>query len=621
VTGTRKPTLGALLLAALVAAALALAPAAGAATGGIAAPHAGTPAPAPPPATLTLAPAAAKHRAAPVKLAPPATVRVGRVALGTTPEGTLAVLTAIRYPIQALGREMSADIRIAIPGRDFHSIVTDRVSAGGLRKGDRRRSFTFVHEFPLHPRVAAAVLLAQGEGKPVEVRVTANGAIDVNGDGKPDLSSSDSRASVLPLTPLAPAYGSGAKPATNGKRADAATAAKPFCASIPRLRLNPGQRVEYPLPACSRPVDWKVLEQPQSGSARVIGNAIAIQAPKQPGPMEFTLPVGPTVEVDVATPKAVSVRAIGDSVTAGFGYYSDGSLMSLLDLYECKPAGQFLNDACSSNSTSTHDTEKAEPVPYAPDYGLANNVSWAAQWANKYDVTNYENLAVSGSEPVNWAPGGSLYATTKAVEAEDPDYILMTVGANPILSETLFGADPMGCALYADIFGNYAECVEAAFAKVDLRGELRSLYTDLVTRTESTIYLMQYHLAIPSSALLYSSTQIAEIGVLMNRTIAEVAAEVSPSRLHVVTPPQFATGLDLEPVVAATYECGYYLTDKVDGPSVQSTLTQDQLQVLHPLEFCPQKKGEAPWVISGDTGIHPSAEGYFQMASRVPAPN
>jgi hypothetical protein len=32
-------------------------------------------------------------------------------------------------------------------------------------------------------------------------------------------------------------------------------------------------------------------------------------------------------------------------------------------------------------------------------------------------------------------------------------------------------------------------------------------------------------------------------------------------------------------------------------------------------------EGEEPWVISGDTGIHPSAEGYFHMASGIPAPN
>ncbi len=598
-TGTRKPALRA-LLAALVTGALALAPAAG---------------------------AAKQHQ--PVKLAPPVKVKVGRVALGTLPEGTPAVLTAIRYPIEALGREMSADIRVAIPGRDFHSIATDIVGAGGLRKGDRRRSFTFVHEFPLHPRVAAAVLLAQSEGKPVRVKVTASGAIDVNGDGKPDISSAARQTAVLPLTPLVPSYGSGGKRSGGGKRAASdktkraatAKAAKAFCASIPRLRLEPGQRVEYPLPACTAPVTWKVKGQPAAGSARVAREALVIQAPKQPAPMTIGLSTGPPVQVTVVEPKDLSVRAIGDSVTAGYGYYDDAREMPIYRLPECKPLGTHLNDACSSNSTATHETGKEEPISYAPDYGLANNVSWAAQWANAYGVTDYENLAVTGSEPKNWAPGGDLYATTKAVEAENPDYILMTMGANPILAETLFGLDPMGCAIYADIFGEYNRCVERAFAKVDLRTELHRLYADLVEHSTSTIYLMQYHLSIPSSALAYTSTQIAETAALMNQTIAEVAAEVSPTRLQVIAPPHFNVGLDIEPVSPAGSECGELVTDRVDGPSVQSAVTQAELHLLHPIEFCPQTEGEAPWVISGDTGIHPSAEGYFHMASRIPAPN
>ncbi len=607
-TGTRKLALRALLPVALVAGALALVPAATAS-----------------PASA-LAPTAKRFQ--PVKLAPPVKVKVGRVALGTLPEGTPAVLTAIRYPIQALGREMSADIRVTIPGRNFHSTVTDIVGAGGLRKGDRRRSFTFVHEFPLHPRVAAAVLVAQSEGRPVRIRVTASGAIDVNGDGKPDISSRDNRATVLPLTPLVPSYGSGAKRATNTtdratgpKPAATARTAKPLCASFPRLRLNPGQRVEYPLPACTAPVTWKVKGRPAAGSARIARDALVIQAPKQPAPMTIGLSSGPSVQVTVATPKLISVRAIGDSVTAGYGYYDDAREMPIYRLPECKPLGTHLNDACSSNSTATYETGVEEPISYAPDYGLANDVSWAAQWANAYGVTDYENLAVTGSEPKNWAPGGTLYATTKAVEAENPDYILMTMGANPILAETLFGLDPMGCAIYADIFGEYNRCVERAFAKVNLRTELHRLYADLVEHSTSTIYLMQYHLSIPSSALAYTSAQIAETAALMNQAIAEVAAEVSPTRLQVIAPPHFNVGLDIEPVSPAGYECGELVTDRVDGPSVQSAATQAELHLFHPVEFCPQAEGEAPWVISGDTGIHPSAEGYFHMASRIPAPN
>jgi len=53
---------------------------------------------------------------------------------------------------------------------------------------------------------------------------------------------------------------------------------------------------------------------------------------------------------------------------------------------------------------------------------------------------------------------------------------------------------------------------------------------------------------------------------------------------------------------------------------VQSTGTQDELEG-HALSFCSGPAGGGkPWVIDGDTGIHPSATGYTQMASQLPAP-
>jgi hypothetical protein len=70
-------------------------------------------------------------------------------------------------------------------------------------------------------------------------------------------------------------------------------------------------------------------------------------------------------------------------------------------------------------------------------------------------------------------------------------------------------------------------------------------------------------------------------------------------------------------VYPSKYSCGKYFPSAVDGPSVQSAATQAVLRVLHPLAFC---RGDSPWVISADTGIHPSALGYTQMASQVPAP-
>jgi lysophospholipase L1-like esterase len=411
---------------------------------------------------------------------------------------------------------------------------------------------------------------------------------------------------------------------------------------MPRFGVLPGRTKSLPLPACSRPLKWRIAEAPRAGKAVIEGGRLVYRAPrKQRGAVSLVLrgqPAGKAgtsaaagspgagEEAGVAAPVALTVgsgtapvvRAIGDSVTAGFGYYGDGASMPLVSLYECRPGAPY-NDACSSNSEVT--SAGGSVFEYAPDYGLANNISWAAQWANEYGVTNYENLAVSGSEPKDWAPGGVLYGTTQEVEAENPDYILMTIGANPLLSEMLFGAENMGCAIYADVFGEYASCIEKAFAGVALQAHLKALYSELVTKTQATIYLMQYPLTVPSSALAYDATQIAEMGQLLNREIAKVAAEVSPSRLHPIEPPHFNVGISVAPVYPSHYLCGHYLEEPVDGPSVQSAPTQTEFKYLHPLSYCPGPKPKGPnWVISGDTGIHPSATGYTQMASQIPAP-
>ncbi len=64
---------------------------------------------------------------------------------------------------------------------------------------------------------------------------------------------------------------------------------------------------------------------------------------------------------------------------------------------------------------------KAAKVEYSADYGLSNNVSWAAQWANAHGVTNFKNFAVSGSEPSDWFGKGQFAATSKERTTLFPD--------------------------------------------------------------------------------------------------------------------------------------------------------------------------------------------------------
>jgi lysophospholipase L1-like esterase len=572
--------------------------------------------------TATAGAATHKHKKPIQPLAKP---RIGRVALGETPSGDLALLVAVRYPIQAADRVMRIDAHFTTKAgtAPLAETVSQRLASGELRKPERRRTFTYVHEIDLKPRIARGLEAAWREGGRPKVTVEGEDGVDINGDGKNDfgwvVTPTKNLPLLKPLLPLSPATAS---------RATGSADAKPFCASVPVAGVAPGAGAEINLPACTKQVSWSVTAGPKGGTARIAGDVLKVTAPREAGTTTVKLNHATVVLKTVAGGGAgqllstVSagpvVRAMGDSVTAGYGYYSDGSSMSIFELPECKPFGAVLDDACSSNSTATK--SGLDEVPYAPDYGLANNISWAAQWANEYGVTNYKNFAISGSEPTNWAPGGDDYALTQKIEAENPNYILMTIGANPILAKTLFGLEPMACAIEADILGDYRLCVEEAFEAVHLRTELKRLYTNLVEKTTATIYVMQYHLAVPSSALAYTATQIAEMAKLMNETIAEVAQEVGSPRLQVISPPHFDVGVNLEPVYPATYSCSHF-GYTVDGPSVQSNPTQDGLTLTHPLSFCKgPASGGPPWIISGDTGIHPSAIGYAQMASQVPPP-
>jgi lysophospholipase L1-like esterase len=520
-----------------------------------------------------------------------AQVRIGRASLGQTADGYPSILVPVTYPIQLVGHSEPLEVTLLDPSgaRVFDRRVRVRLSGGSLRRPEQRRRFGFVHRIDLRDRPPVPV------GPGMRVGVHARGWLDADSDGNPEMIGADSGVQPLPLLPH-----------------------RSLCSTPAASRTRPGRRTTVQLPACTDPPRWRIVQQPEHGQAHLEGGSLVYRSGSGfRGTDTLTLSGGSEVRFTVGAAGSPVVRALGDSVTAGFGYYSNGTPMTIGRLLGCRPPASGFDDACSSNSLVTANTQK---LLYAPDYGLSNNISWAAQWANEHGVTNYENLAISGSEPANWAPGGAFHKTTEEIEAEDPDYILMTIGANPLLSEMLFGVDNMGCAIYSDVFGGYRECIEEAFAEVHLHERLKSLYEDLVAHTDATIYLMQYHLAVPSSALAYSAVQIAEMGQLLNGEIAAVAAAVNPQRLRVVTPPHFDVGIDLSPVYPSTFSCSS-LGYTVDGPSVQSTPTQKELLFLHPLSFCKGPEGgDPPWVISGDTGIHPSAAGYQEMAAQVPAP-
>jgi lysophospholipase L1-like esterase len=531
----------------------------------------------------------------------PPSVTIGGAAVGTS-GGQASLLVAVRYPIELADRVVKTRVALLDSSRRTVRAWTlrRRLGSGAVHLPERRRSFTFVHQIRLGPKLAAA-----HRGRWL-VRVDARGVLDIEGGGRAELRSSDH----------------GVLTATTGPRK------RLLCGSLPHLRVDPGKRVAVPLPACDRAIEWAVRGSDTRGSAQIEGEQLIYRAPKHfrgsdriqlvakqrgVGAHASGSSASASAEVTVGASNAV-VRAFGDSVTAGFGFLWSGEEMEEfpVGLYECRPEAKAFNDACSSNSYNEKSAEG--PPNYTIDYGLGNKVSWAAQWARAYGVTNYKNFAISGSEPKNWAPGGEFHKYLEDLENDKPDYVLFTLGANPLLSRVLIDLDTLKCELSEETF---RQCVEREFKVVELRKYLGEIYEELVNKTTATIYVMQYHLALPWSDVAYSSVQLAEFETLMNLEIAAVASRFSPQRLQVIEPPHFRAGIDLRPVFPAPFTCQGG-TLPVDGPSNQSLGTQFKYRYLDPFvkEFCPGPE----WIINRDTGIHPNTLGYARMASRVPKP-
>ncbi|MGE0067375.1 MAG: hypothetical protein AB7T48_08480, partial [Solirubrobacterales bacterium] len=320
-------------------------------------------------AALVLAPGAG---------AAPAKVGVGKVRLVEPLEGQSSLLIPVRYPIEMAGRVVR--LRVTLRGSDGMALrtstVSTRTNAGPRRMPERRHRFTFVHRLAIDPQLAPA--LRDGGS----VTALAVAPLDVDLDGKSEFLSTDSTTQ-----PLAPA-----------------ARASRLCASVPALRTNPGKPVGVELPVCASSARLKILSRPDQGNVRIRDGRLIYKPSRgfrgTAGAMLAALPpagaqasgrtsIQVPVQITVGAAEPPVVRALGDSVTAGFGYYDNGSLMSIARLFSCRPPVGKYDDACSSNSAVQNNTVKE--VEYAPDYGLSNNNSWVAQWANEHGATNFKN--------------------------------------------------------------------------------------------------------------------------------------------------------------------------------------------------------------------------------------
>lgn len=271
-------------------------------------------------------------------------------------------------------------------------------------------------------------------------------------------------------------------------------------------------------------------------------------APPLPGP-------GP---VDVTPDRQFTVRAIGDSVTAGFGYNASGKPVGL---------GRFLS-TCVLFSSSDH--------CQSPDV-VAYPAVWMRSAGLPLRYPSFANYAMTGSTPEDWIePNGPFHAKLDQVVADDPDVVLATLGGNPLLTDFAFGLLEHVCML--EVTGEQVRfCLQHKLVKYKTVPRLTRIYDRLLDATDATVGVFLYHKTYPKTVthkkadILFSELNSA---IATAFTKARMQRAGQAGRLKLLKPPSFDA-----------HECG-----------------------------SPQ-----PWVLSIDTCIHPNAAGQRAYARVITA--
>lgn len=323
------------------------------------------------------------------------------------------------------------------------------------------------------------------------------------------------------------------------------------------------------------------------------------------------------------------IVALGDSFTAGFGYYDDGTEWE--DLFSCTDTEDVVvkNNPCSSNSTLR--SMKGD-LQFAPDYGFGNQVSWAAQVASALGISaataadSYANLAVSGSTSREWAEDKLVFSQLgnqnglAAVASLDPDIVLMTLGGNPTLSKVLLGGAEK-CKKFdkpvqtAALMG----CFDELITEDGTTPALVTVYQRLLDTTNARILVLTYPQVIPQLGLTLGGwspealllARDALNGAVM-KAVNDVRQEYPDGTRLLTADPQFATGLPPGDFTSETDCFGRAKkTDGTDGPSNQSVPTQE----LYAEDYAESGWCAGPaWTIASDTGVHPNVAGYAEFA-------
>jgi len=292
-------------------------------------------------------------------------------------------------------------------------------------------------------------------------------------------------------------------------------------------------------------------------------------------------------------PAGYKVRAIGDSVTAGFGYCGTGdshcgssqdTQWSTVRLPVCASGPH--DDRCSSN--------------FGNPTAAGSNVSWTAQFAHREGVQDFGNLAVSGSTPTDWDSGGQFNSRLDQVVGDKPNLTLMTLGANPILKQFTTGSG-VPCILFgsADQVG---ACARRVLADNQSQQHLQNVYSRLLSVPQNHVVVLLYHNPVPTAAAALNlrpkvAILMQQINEMVQRAVSTTVAQF-PGRITVLNPGSSPWGLD--------HQC----------TPVQALMVSEWYASLGRHGLSPRKTS-TPWVLSNDLCTHPTIAGYEQFVASV----
>lgn len=363
----------------------------------------------------------------------------------------------------------------------------------------------------------------------------------------------------------------------------------------------------------------------------------------------FFSPGSATAEAaaEVKSAEEPSVIFLGDSVTAGFGYLGakedakniSGSVNNSFanswyfgdnSLSDCNPPdGQTPTNQCSNNNYNGAPWSAGpwQAGPNAPDVAYSYQIA-ASQ--DPQSAVPIENWAMTGSTPAQWDKGGAFsFQLDKITDTT----VVLTLGANPILAETLnikvsgystvkgacSGMEWLGWTGYwAFPTSHVVDCVQQQWLQNKQSEHLLSVYQSLLTNNNNVLVL-RYPRGCPwsfgnwqpngnvASGPASGNSCTSQVQKVSECSSCKVQGKVSQWG-HLVG----AHSALSDNVAAAVASAQKWAKGKgIDPTRIQMATPDNEKWNDH------QTWSKDSWVFKNDTGIHPSKSGHTQLAGTV----